>query len=863
MASKRKNADVPALTGREKKKQKTTLARTIAVQPATANTSGPSTPSQSAGAGPSRAVHFDPSVNLPGSLDVERFAEARAFEINAMHTAMKTARSNGTQRAWQQLPRHLRRRAASHDVRRVPVRLRDKATAEMDAPKPKKKSAPKQGKEKCKSRTAVFQKRQENKVWLETHLWHAKRMHMQDHWGYRLAESPTEKSYRPSHRASMHGSILHDASYMGLIELQGPEQVLKALLDSCCDPQIASPGAKRFTTGARACDTHLYKREAYPFSLVAPITVLWKPQLRQSTQQTASQSRRKTSKGKGKERESDENALERVVWIWAHPSVFAQVYLELQTAASFALEAVKKGDIVVDGKAEVQIADLREELNVFELMGPKSSQVIQGALKPVIEDGREEFKKCWSELANLQTTASVPRNTVIGFNVYDPRLSFPPKNAKVSVDEGALPSMSQAGSAFFPTPTLAQSDIWAEDVRIPLRKPKFKKKDIDERRSKNLVPGTHLQAQVQDARIPVLLIQRSVEASSASPGTGTHTPAVHGWTLVIPQGWSMAFFSSLIFTGTRVGGQRERQTQAFESGVGHFPRDYPSTSSYDEHSDFRAYEEEDSWERKPPAKRPNYARLGTRSPWKPDWDVVLGVRGAHTDDSTLPGDFVPAQRDMDIDGSDAEPAPPHQQSAATSDRTEDGLSPSLAPWLLRGPETRAVLDAAVGRLDPSFGLFEQIARLREKRKLKPLAHRPEDLYRNALVRVRLRMCGRGCPDDLAMIYGMEDPEAAKWVKATQANCKDAPAVADAEIDLDEESETSIVIPSPESIIGYVTTGNYSLSLGEGFAIGAIPVARFLELQAQAKRLSVGSQPLVKVRDRHEAICRTARIEILE
>ena len=40
---------------------------------------------------------------------------------------------SSTSRAWQALPRHLRRRAASHDVRRVPTRLRDKARAEVTA----------------------------------------------------------------------------------------------------------------------------------------------------------------------------------------------------------------------------------------------------------------------------------------------------------------------------------------------------------------------------------------------------------------------------------------------------------------------------------------------------------------------------------------------------------------------------------------------------------------------------------------------------------------------------------------------------------------------------------------------------------
>ena len=57
--------------------------------------------------------------------------------------------------------------------------------------------------------------------------------------------TPTEKSFRPSHRASIHGSILHDASYMAVIELRGPEDSLKAIMETCCDPQGAGPGAVR------------------------------------------------------------------------------------------------------------------------------------------------------------------------------------------------------------------------------------------------------------------------------------------------------------------------------------------------------------------------------------------------------------------------------------------------------------------------------------------------------------------------------------------------------------------------------------------------------------------------------------------
>ena len=236
----------------------------------------------------------------------------------------------------------------------------------------------------------------------------------------------------------------------------------------------------------------------------------------------------------------------------------------------------------------------------------------------------------------------------------------------------------------------------------------------------------------------------------------------------------MPFFSSLIFTGTRVGGQRERQTQAFESGVAYFPRDYPGTPAYDEYSAMIASQEEERWERKPPAKRPNYERLGTRSPWRADWNVILGLRDSHAEDdtdvdqSTIPGEFVPAQRDMEMDVDrevpEAQDGPSGQvEQPATVDPENDFHE---EPWLVRGPNTRAVLDALSGKSNPAFELFEQIQKLRQKRDLESLATivEPEELWKHALVRVRLRLCGRGCPGDLAIIYGMDDEEARKWVQ---------------------------------------------------------------------------------------------------
>jgi len=343
--------------------------------------------------------------------------------------------------------------------------------------------------------------------------------------------------------------------------------------------------------------------------------------------------------------------------------------------------------------------------------------------------------------------------------------------------------------------------------------------------TQNLVPGTPLNPLRQDDRIPVLLIQRSLECSTSESQT------LHGWTLIIPAGWSMAFFSSLTFTGTRVGGQRERQTQAFEAGTAYFPRDYPSSSGYDLYAAVIEQGEKARWERKPPAKRPNFEKLGTRSPWRADWEVVLGLQSPDAVGAEEEG-FVSTQR---------EPVVEMEQSAK-----------AVGPWLLRGCEVSSVLSSVSKLFNHGAGLLQEINRLRLKRGHDPLDEsiKADGLLNAALVSVRVKMCKRGAPDDLALIYSMTDDEAKKWEKALQKSRNNRVALdeetsEEAEVGrtihwlnprLTRSRQLSKVKPLESSIIGYVTTGHYSLSQGEGFAIGTIPVVRLLELQEQSHRL---------------------------
>lgn len=66
-----------------------------------------------------------------GELDVQKYVKAREFEIQALEQSLARAKKGLNTRAFQELPRELRRRTASHNVKRIPKRLRKRAGKEV------------------------------------------------------------------------------------------------------------------------------------------------------------------------------------------------------------------------------------------------------------------------------------------------------------------------------------------------------------------------------------------------------------------------------------------------------------------------------------------------------------------------------------------------------------------------------------------------------------------------------------------------------------------------------------------------------------------------------------------------------------
>jgi ribonuclease P/MRP protein subunit POP1 len=182
--------------------------------------------------------------------------------------------------------------------------------------------------------------------------------------------------------------------------------------------------SSRFLSGIRGWETAIYEAESYPFGYIGPTFIIWKAM---STGSHTSQSRgvsptvtkskgnRKREQAKRKDSEIYElicqvftmlmeegvsasqpespDRTTRTIWIRCHPSIFSSILSTLKKAVSLTLDTMKKSPVHIQNAYYVEVVDLRDSTNVFELTGPKSSQVIHGALTPMIANQKDELEK--------------------------------------------------------------------------------------------------------------------------------------------------------------------------------------------------------------------------------------------------------------------------------------------------------------------------------------------------------------------------------------------------------------------------------------------------------------------------------------
>ena len=164
------------------------------------------------------------TTSLPASIDVLALAKARQTEISLLANEIYPGKGQkkGNRRVFQQVPRSMRRRTASHDIRRLPVRLRQKAMLEESGEAYSTKRKCRRLRRRNSNLLALGSSLPGKDRWLYTHIWHAKRAHMEVHWGVCIPVASNEKSLKKCLRATLQGCFLIDASYFNISSVNPP-----------------------------------------------------------------------------------------------------------------------------------------------------------------------------------------------------------------------------------------------------------------------------------------------------------------------------------------------------------------------------------------------------------------------------------------------------------------------------------------------------------------------------------------------------------------------------------------------------------------------------------------------------------------
>ncbi|KAF1916742.1 ribonucleases P/MRP protein subunit POP1-domain-containing protein [Ampelomyces quisqualis] len=758
-----------------------------------------------------------------GEVNVKNFLKSHENEIKSLEHAMRAARKGLSRRAFQDVPRELRRRTASHNPQRVPKRLRGRARQEAredNTPIVRGKSGSgvgkggkgrlrKEGREKsrqrAKGRTAAcaeaaedkmdmdagaaiadttakkpkpkleprkkprfpalatpatppsrFRRRQKDKTWLPTHIWHSKRARMTEPkdtlWRFAIPLQPVMKSYRLTHRAvSQRGAVAWDMSYMSTISLEGAEASITGMLKGlhfCSngpeDPWQDRGRAKKWRHGTRAWEGWIHEREAMPLKKIAQVTILWCV--------------------------AAADSKKRKLFIRVHPSAFLQLWNEV-----IRVSKIQKPSVVVE--------DVRFEVGSIEIMGPAAAETLSSILTPapMLNTTADAPQSIWPALAATTDVGSLPKGAMLAFDISDPRFRDPPTTTPLQQDQASLDSLLETLSQWPVDSSQGPSRIFDRTLRLAAQRAMPSQKSINRRKSECTL-GEVPEPKSTDACIPAL-VHVSREQKS--------------WTILLPWKCVPAVWRGIsrypVSSGgnPRFGGLKERRQVSYERSVPLFPFDHPGTDAGWEWELRQREVRKHEWTKRPKGKRIEWSTIdlghGRKGelgdPWACDWDRLAPKPAAE------PGSTK------------------NQTSKEKTAKKEAGAD-------------------ATGRVHSPF---LHLASEQATDVINGDAPATEYLHKPYLFTVKMAMIQRGVPADCSRVYRLpakNDGLRSQWLSLlprpganrTRRHPEGAARAGE---------DNYPVAPDEDDLMGFVTTGNFNLGEGLPTAIGNLALHRVL------------------------------------
>jgi len=282
----------------------------------------------------------------PRVLQVLEFAHARAPELQALHElSQHEETTNSTDGKLESQKNQRRRRANAFKAHKIPQRLRFTPKSGFQGSARCRKHERRSHK-LLQERTLIDGSETERARWLASHIWHAKRMVMNERFGYVLAARRADKSVSAALQAVRSKAMLHDTSYYGVIELFGLPQVILEALQLVSDPNGSDFHGMRFLAGNEEGRSMLYHEGQFPQGAIAPVTFMWRPLGRDYDD--------------GFKLHEDWQSTKRQLWIWVHPAA----YMEAATAIAAACQ-----EVVAEDEEGIEMHDRRGQLCRLKLRG--------------------------------------------------------------------------------------------------------------------------------------------------------------------------------------------------------------------------------------------------------------------------------------------------------------------------------------------------------------------------------------------------------------------------------------------------------------------------------------------------------------
>lgn len=415
--------------------------------------------------------------------------------------------------------------------------------------------------------------------WLETHIWHAKRMHMRTQWGWCFGGSKSDMGCAATIRAAQQRATVHDATYQTPIEISGTVgELVKtfALLGDPGSPTLTSSNLLRtlkILCGQREVETMTHKVGKFPRGIIGPMRVLLNPIECEELKGTD-----------GSEEvevviDSLMTSLQiRKAWLFCHPSIVKHVKLELTSIEPNTVRAPQGGGLVRLEVRGFRASDVMKRISLLPSIPSTNTLQCDGDLIGVrVGDPRHlrfagsspHFSQGWTQedggdwaARRRKGRSSVPvlhSDEVKRSGVVDRCLSAS------EVDD-----VEDFWSDVRTETSTALSELKDHQINAVIHELRMKKANEEE-----IDSVSNVEIPILD--IPSIVIRRQHTFIQEEESIERTTRQVSGYDILLPVGSALIFFNALVMSGCTALGMDEACALRSDAGLLNFPHEYPDS----------------------------------------------------------------------------------------------------------------------------------------------------------------------------------------------------------------------------------------------------------------------------------------------